>query len=72
MPLFWKHHQSDVTRFLEVLKRERPNLESQQRAGRSLLWDQPQDLDAQQQWQSGNVRQQPYVYGGDAKPAKKA
>jgi hypothetical protein len=71
MPLFWKHHQSDVTRFLEVLKRERPNLEAEQRAGRSLLWDKTQDLDAQAQWQSANVRQLPYVYQTETQPAKK-
>jgi hypothetical protein len=62
MPLFWKHHQSDVTRFLERLKQVRPQLESEQRAGRSLLWDKDIDRNAQAQWRDANVRQQPYVY----------
>ncbi len=62
MPLFWKHHQSDVTRFLEKLKQVRPQLEAEQRTGRSLLWDKDLDRDALAQWRDADVRQQPYVY----------
>ena len=46
MPLFWKPYQSDVTRFIETLKAQRPTLEQEQRSGRALLWDRPQDRQA--------------------------
>jgi hypothetical protein len=62
MPLFWKHHQSDISRFIETLKRERPSLEAEQRAGRALLWDRAIDREAQADWREANVPQQPYVY----------
>ncbi len=68
MPLFWKHHQSDVTRFIDALKQHRPSLEAEQRAGRSLLWDRPQDRDAQAEWRDANVPQQPYVYQTKTRP----
>jgi Protein of unknown function (DUF3460) len=68
MPLFWKHHQSDVTRFIDTLKQQRPTLEAEQRAGRALLWDRAQDRDALARWRDANVPQQPYVYGNPTKP----
>jgi Protein of unknown function (DUF3460). len=38
-------YQSDITQFLNQLKQQKPNLEAEQRRGRSLLWDkQPIDL----------------------------
>ncbi len=46
MPLFWKPYKSDVTDFIESLKVKKPTLESEQRAGRALLWDQRVDRDA--------------------------
>jgi hypothetical protein len=46
MPLFWKPYTSDVTQFIDPrqlhrrsLKAKKPTLESEQRAGRALLWD---------------------------------
>ena len=41
MPLFWKPYTSDVTNFIADLKKARPTLEEEQRAGRALLWDKP-------------------------------
>lgn len=64
MPLFWKPYQSDVTRFIEELKAKRPTLEAEQRAGRNLLWDKPIDAQAEANYRSGRVAQQPYVYFG--------
>jgi len=63
MPLFWKPYTSDVTNFITKLKQERPALEAEQRAGRSLLWDKPIDRDAQAEYGDARVPQQPYVYG---------
>ncbi len=62
MPLFWKPYTSDVTQFIEQLKAQRPGLEAEQRAGRALLWDRPQDRAAQAEWADAQVPQQPYVY----------
>lgn len=53
---------SDTTQFLEQLKRAKPQLEAEQRAGRALLWDRPQDRDFLRQAQAARVPQKPYVY----------
>lgn len=63
MPLFWKPYKSDVTEFIEELKAKKPTLEAEQRAGRALLWDKPQDRQAQAEYRDARVAQQPYVYG---------
>jgi Protein of unknown function (DUF3460) len=62
MPLFWKPYKSDVTQFIEALKAKKPSLESEQRAGRALLWDRALDRDAEAEWDDARVPQQPYVY----------
>lgn len=62
MPLFWKPYQSDVTQFIDELKRQRPTLEDEQRAGRALLWDKRVDRDEQAEFRADRVPQQPYVY----------
>lgn len=55
-------YESDITRFLRELKQERPNIEADQRAGRALWWDRPQDLDTQARDKASKVPQQAYVY----------
>ncbi|GAB2919501.1 DUF3460 family protein [Paraburkholderia jirisanensis] len=56
-------YQSDITQFLNQLKAQKPQLEAEQRSGRSLLWDkQPIDLDERAQQQSSRVQQTSYVY----------
>ena len=62
MPLFWKPYKSDTTTFIEALKAAKPTLESDQRAGRALLWDRAIDRQAQAEWRDARVAQQPYVY----------
>jgi hypothetical protein len=62
MPLFWKPYKSDVTSFIESLKAKKPTLEREQREGRALLWDKPQDRDAQADYAESRVPQQAYVY----------
>jgi hypothetical protein len=66
MPLFWKPYTSEVTNFIADLKKARPTLEEEQRAGRALLWDKPQDREAQAGFQAARVAQKPYVYQTDA------
>ncbi len=67
MPFFWKPYKSDVTSFIEELKAKKPTLESEQRAGRALLWDKRVDRNAQAGDADARVAQQPYVYQTQAK-----
>lgn len=62
MPFFWKPYTSDVTNFIATLKAKKPALESEQRAGRALLWDRSLDRSEQAEWRDAAVAQQPYVY----------
>jgi hypothetical protein len=55
-------YQSDITRFLQELKQDRPHLEQEQRKGRAIWWDRPQDLDTSRRNLESRVAQQPYVY----------
>ncbi len=55
-------YESDITAFLKQLKRDKPHLEDEQRKGRAIWWDHPQDLDTSERQRQSRVRQQPYVY----------
>jgi hypothetical protein len=56
-------YQSDITKFLNELKQQRPTLEEDQRRGRALLWDkQPIDLEERARQHASRVEQTPYVY----------
>ena len=61
------HYQSDVTLFIDKLKADKPSLESEQRAGRALLWDKSVDRAAWSDYRAGEVEQQSYVYQTNAK-----
>ena len=68
MPLFWKPYTSDVTNFIQELKAGKPTLESEQRAGRALLWDRSLDRQEQADNHDARVAQQPYVYQTKNRP----
>jgi hypothetical protein len=56
-------YTSEITQFIDALKKKSPGLEESQRAGRALLWDKaPIDLEASQRAQESKVQQQAYVY----------
>ncbi|MDB5992178.1 MAG: hypothetical protein JWQ10_3581 [Herbaspirillum sp.] len=56
-------YESEATKFIAELKKNNPNLEEEQRAGRALLWDKtPINLDNSEREKSSRVKQQPYVY----------
>lgn len=55
-------YQSDATQFLEQLKASRPELPTQQRQGRALLWDKTVDRQAWAGYAAARVAQKPYVY----------
>ena len=56
------HYTSDTTQFIEQMRKAKPTLEAEQRAGRSLLWDKAIDRETQAEFQAAEVPQQPYVY----------
>ncbi|WIT10348.1 DUF3460 family protein [Paucibacter sediminis] len=62
MPFFWKPYKSDVTNFIDELRAKKPSLEQEQRDGRALLWDKQVDRQAQADFRTARVAQQPYVY----------
>ena len=57
-----KYYESDITLRMRDLLREKPQIVEEQRKGRALWWDRPQDLDTQRRADEASVRQQPYVY----------
>jgi len=61
------HYTSDATQFLDELKRQKPSIEAEQRAGRALLWDKKLDRSLLDEYGQARVAQQPYVYQTQAK-----
>lgn len=55
-------YESDITLFLQDMKKQKPTLEASQLEGRALLWDKPQDLREQREFDSAAIEQKPYVY----------
>ena len=56
-------YKSEITQFIDQLKTEKPDLESQQRAGRGIWWDKNLDRELLEEWREAKVPQKPYVYG---------
>lgn len=63
-------YRSDVTQFIDQMKVEQPDLEAQQRAGRSIWWDKNLDREAIADWQDARVPQKAYVYGDTPRPPR--
>ena len=60
-------YRSEVTQFIDQMKTAKPVLESEQRAGRALLWDKAVDRSAWSEYREAQVAQKPYVYQTDGK-----
>ncbi len=56
------HYTSDATDFINQMKKDNPQLEAQQLAGRDLLWDKQVNYEVQADSEQARVAQQPYVY----------
>ena len=57
------NYVSEITQFINDLKKKDPTLEEKQRAGRALLWDKaPIDLDARRRAEESRIPQAAYVY----------
>ena len=65
-PLGLPDYVSDATQFIESLKRSKPALEAEQRAGRALLWDKQVDRQLWNDYRQARVAQKPYVYQTNA------
>jgi hypothetical protein len=55
-------YESEATVFLKQLKQTRPALEEEQRKGRAIWWDRPQDRETTERNRASRVAQQAYVY----------
>ncbi|MEZ5740275.1 MAG: DUF3460 family protein [Burkholderiaceae bacterium] len=55
-------YESDTTRFLRELKAQKPDIAEQQRIGRAIWWDHPQDLETIARNEASRVPQSAYVY----------
>ena len=57
-----KPYESDITEFIRALKRKNPHIEEEQKKGRAIFWDKPQDLDTLKRDAESHIDQQGYVY----------
>ena len=57
-----KNYESDVTLFLKQIKKDKPDLQAKQVAGRARLWDKDINAEQQEQFKAARVPQSPYVY----------
>ena len=55
-------YHSDATEFIQKLKASRPELEAEQRLGRSLLWDKKLYREILNEFSQARVAQKAYVY----------
>ncbi len=55
-------YESDTTQFLRELKAKNPEIEKEQKKGRALWWDHPQDEQTRSKNAESRVRQSAYVY----------
>src|SRR5256885_1447491 len=56
------HYRSDATNFINDLKKQKPELPSQQLARRPLRWDRDVTHEGGKARRAGRVDQKPYVY----------
>lgn len=61
-------YESDHTRFMREYLEKHPEELEEQRRGRALWWDQPQDLESQRRFDAVRVPQKSYPYQADLTP----
>ena len=57
-----KPYESDVMRMMRDLLEKKPQIVEEQKKGRGMWWDKPQDPETQRRNLESRVPQQPYVY----------
>ena len=55
-------YESDITRMIRDLLRDKPHIVQEQKKGRALWWDKKLDPDDLKRTQESSVKQQAYVY----------
>ena len=55
-------YESDITRMIRDLLRDKPHIVQEQKKGRALWWDKKLDSEDQKRNQESSVKQQAYVY----------
>ena len=63
MMLASRLYESEHTKFMRDLLRQRPDIIEKQREGRAIWWDKtPRELSEERAMDEGRVAQSPYVY----------
>lgn len=57
---------SDHTKFMREWLDKHPEEREEQKKGRALWWDKPQDMDTQREYAAGRVAQKPYPYSTES------
>jgi hypothetical protein len=57
-----KPYESDLTRMIRDLLRDKPHIVQEQKKGRAMWWDRKLDLEDQKRTRESSVQQQAYVY----------
>ena len=57
-----QYYESDITRMIRELLKQRPEIVEDQKKGRALWWDREQKPDTQKRDGDSHVGQQAYVY----------
>ena len=55
-------YESDITRMIRELLRDKPQIVQEQKKGRALWWDKKLDPEDQKRDRESSVKQQTYVY----------
>jgi len=57
-----KPYESDLTRMIRDLLRDKPHIVQEQKKGRALWWDKKLEPEEQKRARESSVQQQAYVY----------
>jgi hypothetical protein len=57
-----KPYESDLTRMIRDLLRDKPHIVQEQKKGRALWWDKKLEPEEQKRARDSSVQQQAYVY----------
>ena len=55
-------YESEHTKFMREWMAKHPEQVEEQKKGRALWWDKPQELETQREFDAGKVPQKPYPY----------
>ncbi|MDD3352893.1 DUF3460 family protein [Zoogloea sp.] len=59
-------YESEHTKFMREWMEKHPEEREEQKKGRALWWDKPQDAETQQQYAAARVDQKPYPYSAES------